>query len=68
MATAWIAAPYHGEPISGEYQIVYARSLASEMSNGNAQQLMREAQIAHKDYIWDMVPSGNFFIVEGTKK
>jgi len=68
MAKAWLNVPYHGENIAGEYQIVYERHQAAEMSNGNAQQLMRVAQTTYADYLWEMVPSGQFFIVEGTKK
>lgn len=68
MEKAWIAAPYHGENISGEYQIVSERSRASEMSNGNAQQLMRAVEKLPSVYTWTMVPVGKWFIVEGTKK
>jgi hypothetical protein len=68
MAKAWLQVPYHGENISGEYQIVFERQEAVEMSNANAQQLMRAAQSAYTDYDWQLVPVGNFFIVKGTKK
>jgi len=65
---AWLSVPYHGENIAGEYQIVYERHRATEMSNGNAQQMKRAAETAFTGYIWRMVPVGKFFIVEGTKK
>ena len=68
MAKAWLNAPYHGENIAGEFQIVFDRSLAAEMSNGNAQQIMRAAEKGYRDYLWEVLPSGNFFIVEGTRK
>ena len=44
MTKAWLSVPYHGENISGEYGIVYERHQAVEMSDANAQQLMRQAQ------------------------
>jgi hypothetical protein len=68
MAKAWLDVPYHGENISGEYQIVYDRNRAAPMSNANAQQLMRTAQDTYTDYTWEMVPVEKGFIVEGTKK
>jgi len=68
MAKAWLTVPYHGENISGEYGRVFERHLATEMSNGNAQQLMRAAETGYRDYSWKIVPSGKFFVVEGTKK
>jgi hypothetical protein len=68
MTKAWLNVPYHGENISGEYGIVYERHQAVEMSDANAQQLMRQAQTASSDYTWEMIPVGRFFIVEGTKK
>jgi hypothetical protein len=46
MSKAWIAAPFHEENIDGEYQIVFDRIRASEMSNGNGQQLMRAVEKA----------------------
>jgi hypothetical protein len=68
MDKAWLDVPYHGENISGEYQIVYDRHQAAEMTNGNAQQLMRAAQSTYRDYVWEIVPIANSFIVEGTKR
>ena len=68
MAKAWLEVPYHGENITGEFQMVFQRQRATEMSNGNAQQLMRTAQSKIYDYVWEIVPVGKFFIVEGTKK
>jgi hypothetical protein len=68
MAKSWLNVPYDGEYIAGEYQIVCERNQASEMSNANAQQMMRVAQVAYNDYAWEMVPAGGSFIVEGTKK
>jgi len=65
---AWLNVPYHGENIAGEYQIVFTRRQAAEMTNANAQQVMRAAQSAYTDYTWEMVPAGKWFIVEGTKK
>jgi len=58
----------HGENICGEYQIVHQRHLCSEMSNGNAQQLMRAAETAYPDYIWEVKAAGKFFIVEERKR
>jgi hypothetical protein len=68
MAKAWLNVQYEGKNIAGEYQIVFHRHQAVEMSDANAQQLMRAAQIAYPNYRWEMVAVSNWFIVEGTKK
>ncbi len=70
MAKAWLFTPDQGRLIQGVFQLVFNREQASEMTNGDAQQLMRAAE---KDpnlkYTWEMIRVGdNSFIVEGTER
>ena len=60
MEKVWLNSQYH--------QIVYQRQHAAQMTNANAQQMMHAARTVFKDYVWQVVPAGIWFVVEGTSK
>jgi hypothetical protein len=66
MAKAWLYVPDRGTQIEGGYTIVYEQSKAVEMSENNAREVMKAAQKGYPEYTWEVIPSGNQFVVEGT--
>jgi len=69
MAKSWLFAERQARPIHGEYRLVFTRQEAAEMSNGDAQQLVRAAEREYPTSTWEMIEVGtNSFIVEGTPK
>jgi hypothetical protein len=68
MAKAWLNVPDRGTQIKGEYSIVYERSKAVEMLKSNALEVMKAAENGYPTYTWEVIPSGNQFVVEGTIK
>lgn len=69
MAKAWLYARDQGRPIAGEFNQVFSRAEAAEMSYANAQQIMRTAEDNFLDYTWRMVEvRKDVFIVEGDPK
>ena len=49
--------------------MVFNRVEAAEMTNGDAQQIMRAAEKGYPNYSWELIGIGNnLFVVEGTEK
>jgi len=67
---AWLFAEGHARQSSFPDMIVFDRKQAAEMIENNAHEVIRGAERDYPDYTWKMVkvPSGNLFVVEGTKK
>ena len=67
---SWLHVADRGNAITGEFRLVFDPNQAVEMTENNAHELMRRAQVVAPEYTWEMVriPSSNLFVVEGTRK
>ena len=69
MAKSWLFTEDGGIPLEGKFQVVFRRQQATEMTYGNAHQLMRAAEKGYRNYTWELIKiDDNSFIVEGTEK
>jgi hypothetical protein len=68
---AWLHAEDHARQIAFQYQIVFDRQQAAEMTENNAHEVMRGAERDYPEYTWEIVKVSagrNVFVVEGTQK
>jgi hypothetical protein len=67
---AWLHAQNQAKPDRFGYGLVFSRAEAAEMTEHDAHEVMRGAELDHSGYSWKMVnvPGGDLFVVEGTKK